>query len=223
MWGPIEHPHPVRSRFPEPQERALRQPDPHCLRGHCWRHLPHRRRRPNSCHSPKTAEPPPPLPLPPAPPFPAPVPPSLPSAATVATSSSPEVTLTFDVIMPPSPPGQTTPTPLEAALPLPPTAVTATLVTPFGTTTEYDPAVLEENRVAVVAPAGPTPNVVLAATETVVRPPNINVPTARARTLLPPSKTMAQTTFQARGKQTCLHCGLAPLHGACHLRSGTPY
>jgi hypothetical protein len=59
-----------------------------------------------------------------------------------------------------------------------------TLVTPPGTVTAYDPAVVDENRVAGMANAVSVVKAVVAASETVVSPPTISDPASTARRLL---------------------------------------
>jgi hypothetical protein len=59
-----------------------------------------------------------------------------------------------------------------------------TLVTPPGTVTAYDPAMVEENRVAGVAEAVSVVRAVVAARENVVSPPTISDPASTARRLL---------------------------------------
>ena len=80
--------------------------------------------------------------------------------------------MAFSVTMAPSPPSKP---------PDPPTAVMVRLVPPAGTVTAYDPAVLDENRVAGVADAVLVVRGVVAATEKVVSPPTTSGPASMAR------------------------------------------
>jgi hypothetical protein len=69
-----------------------------------------------------------------------------------------------------------------------------TLLTPSGIATEYDPAVVDEKSVTVLADAVPIVSAVLAANEVAVRPPNNSDPAASARILRPRINSMVDTT-----------------------------
>jgi hypothetical protein len=56
-----------------------------------------------------------------------------------------------------------------------------TEVTPGGMATEYDPEVVDENSVVVVADAVPSVRIVVAAKETVINPPKSSDPVSAVR------------------------------------------